>query len=129
MPRSHATRHSASNLRIRIGAQLESPCAPTMNNLRTAEHDVDRVSFAEVWAAVAELQQCGAAVPDCDATGKLRGKLWRLETTLKEAEATGDLAAFRAEAQSAEALLRRIVDADPLSRMLRCVQQLNERIK
>ena len=54
-----------------------------MNNQETVEHDGDRVPFAEMWAAIAELQLCCAEIADCDATGKLRGKLWRLETSLK----------------------------------------------
>ena len=99
-----------------------------MNNQTLAEHDGDRVSFAEMWAVVRELQQSCAAVADCDSTGKLRGKLWRLETALKDAEASGDLSVFRGEAKAAEELVRRIHDAEPITRMFRRLSALNERI-
>lgn len=99
-----------------------------MNNEKTAEHDGDRVLFAEMWAVIAELQQCCAAVADCDATGKLRGKLWRLETSLKDAEASGDLTVLKVDAQAAEALVRRIHDAEPLTRMLQWLSALNEQM-
>ena len=114
--------------RSRLARRLNWRKSPPMNNQTTAEHDGDRVPFAEMWAAIAELQQCCAAVPDCDATGKLRGKLWRLETSLKDAEAGGDLTEFRADAKAAEALVRRIHDAEPLTRMLQCLSALTERI-
>ena len=99
-----------------------------MNNHETVEHDGDRVPFAEMWAAIAELQLCCAEIADCDATGKLRGKLWRLETSLKEAEASGDLTEFRVNAKAAEALVRRLHGAEPLTRMLECFLALNERL-
>jgi hypothetical protein len=113
---------------ITLARRLNWQTSPPMNNQKTAEHDGDRALFVEMWAAIAELQRCCAAIPDCDATGKLRGKVWRLEAALRDAEGSGDLTAFCADANGAEELVRRIHDAEPLTRMLRCLSALNERI-
>ena len=86
------------------------------------------ITLAEMSAALAELRQCCAAIPDCDSTGKLRGKVWRLETTLRDSEASGDLTAFRADVKAAEELVQRVHDAEPLTRMLRCLSALRDRI-
>lgn len=81
-----------------------------------------------MWDVLEELKRCCDAVPDCDAMGKLRGKIGRLEGALREAEENDDLSTFRADAQSAEELVRRIHENDPLTRLVRCVARLNERI-
>ena len=86
------------------------------------------LTLAEMSAALAELRQCCAAIPDWDATGKLRGKVWRLENALRDAEASGDLSAFRADVNAAIELVQRIHDAEPLTRMLRCLSALHERM-
>jgi hypothetical protein len=84
--------------------------------------------FTELWDAIDEAKRCCARIPDCDATGKLRGKLWRLESSLMEAEERGDLTAFVVTARSAEELVRQIHDADPVTRLLNCLRALNARV-
>ena len=84
--------------------------------------------FTDLWDAIDEAKRCCAGIPDCDATGKLRGKLWRLESSLMEAEARGDFTAFVATARSVEELVRRIHDADPVTRLLNCLHALTARV-
>lgn len=81
-----------------------------------------------LWDAIAEFRQCCETLPECDSTGKLRGKLGRLEESLRQAEDSGDLAEFRRESQLAAQLVERIHDADPLTRLLACVNALNSRV-
>jgi hypothetical protein len=81
-----------------------------------------------LWEAIVEFRQCCETLPECDSTGKLRGKLGRLVESLKHAENSGDLAEFRRESQLAGQLIQRIHDADPVTRLLACVDALNRRI-
>ena len=104
---------------ICVGALLDR-----MKSMDTAE----TTPFTEMWDAVDEAKRCCAGIPDCDATGKLRGKLWRMEASLIEAENCGDLAAFVATARSAEEFVRRIHDADPVTRLLNCLRVLNAHV-
>jgi hypothetical protein len=100
-----------------------------MGTAATADdHGPGGIQFDEMWDALAEATRCCQSIPDCDATGKIRGNLGRLETSLREAQQTADLSGFRADAKSAEDLVRRIHDADPLTRLLQCLSALNERI-
>lgn len=84
--------------------------------------------FTEMWDVIDEMKRCCDAVPESDTTGKLRGKIGRLESTLREAQENEDLTSLRADAQSTEDLVRRVQENDPLTRLLRCVARLNQRI-
>ena len=94
----------------------------------TLREAVDRGTFDVLRDAVAEFHRCCDVLPAADSTGKLRGKAWRLEASLKEAEQSGDLSALQADAKAAEELVRRLMDADPLTQLLRCVATLNEKV-
>jgi hypothetical protein len=110
-----------------MDGKLMAP-SPTSTDIDDQTRQASSVQFAEMWDAIAELKRCCAAIPDSDATGKLRGKLWRLETSLREAEQAGDATTFRSDAKSAEELVRRIHHEEPLSRFLDCLSALNARI-
>ena len=102
-----------------------------MNALTPDDHSPAPDSLRErtaLWDAIAEFRQCCETLPECDSTGKLRGKLGRLEESLRQAEDSGDLAEFRRESQLAAQLVERIHDADPLTRLLACVNGLNRRV-
>jgi hypothetical protein len=89
---------------------------------------LERVRVAELWAAIEELRRRCAAIPECDATAKLRGKVGRLESSLREAEQSGNLTPFKSETKAAHEMVKRIHDADPLTQFLQCVVALNERV-
>ena len=89
---------------------------------------LERVRLAELWAAIEELRRCCAAIPDCDATAKLRGKVGRLESSLREAEQSGNLTPFKTDAKATADMVKRIHDADPLTQFLQRVVALNERV-
>ena len=78
---------------------------------------LERLRVAELWAAIEELRRCCAAIPDCDATAKLR-----------EAEQSGNLTPFKTETKATQEMVRRIHDADPLTQFLQCVVALNEQV-
>ena len=105
-----------------------------MNAPTTPPEDTDtratrsRKAITAMWDVIEELKRRCDAVPDSDSMGKLRGKIGRLEGALREAEENDDLTTFRADAKSAEDLVRRIHENDPMTRLLRCVTRLNERI-
>jgi hypothetical protein len=100
-----------------------------MGTAATADdHGPGGIQFDEIWDALAEATRYCQSIPDWDAPGKLRRKLGRLETALREAQQTGDLSGFRADAKSAEDLVRQICDTEPLTRLLQCLSALNERI-
>jgi hypothetical protein len=102
-----------------------------MNAPTSDEHSHASDSLRErtaLWDAVAEFRQCCETLPECDSTGKLRGKLGRLIESLRLAENSGDLAEFRRESQRAGQLVQRIHDSDPVTRLLACVNALNRRI-
>jgi hypothetical protein len=67
---------------------------------------------------VEELNRLCWALPECDATGKLRGKLGRLHDSLAEYKADGDLKTFRRDVEAAEELVVRIHADDPLALLL-----------
>ena len=89
---------------------------------------LERDRVAQLWAAIEELRRCCAAIPECDATAKLRGKVGRLESSLREAEQSGNLTAFKTDAKATHDLVKTVHDADPLTQFLQCIVALKERV-
>ena len=89
----------------------------------------DALDFDRLWTEVTELKRWCAAIPDADSTGKIRGKLAYLETSLTESRASGDLASFRCSVGALEELVRRIHAADPLTQLCRRVADLKQTIR
>jgi len=67
---------------------------------------------------IAELKRLCTALPECDATGKLRGTLGRLDDTLTTCKASGDLTTFHQDVGAAGELVRRMHAVDPLTQLL-----------
>src|ERR1044071_6128622 len=95
---------------------------------QTASTDAKTRTVEELRAAIDELNHWCAALPDGDGVGKLRGKLGRLEASLSEFRANGNLTAFKADLQSAEDFVRRLHALDPLTKLLHRLSTLKEQI-
>jgi hypothetical protein len=74
--------------------------------------------FERLRMEVAELKRLCTALPECDAIGKLRGTLGRMDNTLTACHASGDLTMFHQNVGAAEELVRRIHAVDPLTQLL-----------
>jgi len=99
-----------------------------VNATTDANVTLQRARIARLWVAIEELKRCCAAIPECDATAKLRGKVGRLESSLREAEQSGNFTPFETDAKATEEMVKRIHDADPLTQFLQCAVALNQRI-
>jgi hypothetical protein len=84
------------------------------------------LDFDRLTTQVTELKRWSAAIPDADSTGKIRGKLAQLETSLTESRASGDVASFRRGVEALDELVRRIHAADPLTQLCQRVIALRQ---
>jgi hypothetical protein len=121
-----AARSKSAKTARHFGALLEMTAR--VDAMTDQNVTLERVQLAELRAALEELRRCCAAIPECDATAKLRGKVGRLESSLREAEQTGNFTPFKTDAKATQEMVKRIHDADPLTQFLQCMVVLNERV-
>jgi hypothetical protein len=95
------------------GQSHGTPTAPLAEQLSSALNEMDRLC---------------SAIPDCDAIGKLRGKLYRLHDSLQSFQTTGNLAEFRENLRAAKAFVQHRQSLDPLTQLLARLSSLERRI-
>ena len=78
---------------------------------------------------IASLNHLCESLPECDAKGKLRGKLGRVQSAAADYNDNGDLGVLRQELSAAQALVERFHDAEPISRMLQALSALRRTIE
>ena len=78
---------------------------------------------------LASLNHLCESLPECDAKGKLRGKLGRLQTAIADYKRDGHVAPVSQEFTGAHALVQRFHDEEPISRMLQTLVALRHTLE
>ena len=78
---------------------------------------------------LASLNHLCESLPECDAKGKLRGKLGRLQSAVADYKRDGHVGPVCQELSAAHALVQRFHDAEPISRMLQTLSALRQTIE
>jgi hypothetical protein len=78
---------------------------------------------------IASLNDLCESIPECDAKGKLRGKLGRLQSAAADYRRDGDVGPLCQELSGAHAIVQRFHDAEPSSRMLQTLAALRQTIE
>lgn len=89
---------------------------------------MDGQLLSQLERCIESLHHLCESLPECDAVGKLRGKLGRLRSAMDDYKQDGDAGPFRQELSAAHAIVQRFHDADPLNRMLETVSELRRTI-
>jgi hypothetical protein len=90
---------------------------------------MDRQDFSQLERCIESLHHLCESLPECDAAGKLRGKLGRLQSAMADYKRDGDLGPLRQELSAAVALVQRFHDAEPISRMLQTLSALRRTVE
>ena len=96
------------------------------NVILTAMNSLDP---SQLERCVASLNHLCESLPECDAKGKLRGKLGRLQSAVAEYKRDGHVGPVCQELSGAHALVERFHDAEPISQMLRALSALRRAIE
>jgi hypothetical protein len=78
---------------------------------------------------IASLNRLCDSLPECDAKGKLRGKLGRLEAAVAEYKGDGDIEPLVQELSVAHGIVQRFHDAEPLTQMLETLSALRRTVE
>jgi len=90
---------------------------------------MNSVDPSQLECCLASLNHLCESLPECDAKGKLRGKLGRLQSAVADYKRDGHVDPVRQELSAAHALVQRFHDAEPISRMLQAVSALRRTIE
>lgn len=131
--RSDATHREIQRSAIDAWGLTCSKCGLTLKEIRGTAvaapiTAMDRQQPLQLERLVESLHHLCESLPECDAVGKLRGKLGRLRSAMDEYNRDGDAGALRQELSAAHAIVERFHDADPLNRMLQTVSELRRTI-
>ena len=77
---------------------------------------------------LASLNHLCESLPECDAKGKLRGKLGRLQAAIADYERDGHVGPLTHELNGAHAIVQRFHDEEPISQMLKTLVALRHTI-
>jgi hypothetical protein len=77
---------------------------------------------------LASLNHLCESLPECDAKGKLRGKLGRLQAAIADYKRDGQLPPVRQELSGAHTIVQRFHDEEPISQMLQTLVALRHTI-
>ena len=78
---------------------------------------------------LASLNHLCESLPECDAKGKLRGKLGRLQAAIADYKRDGHVGPVTHELSVAYAIVQRFHDEEPISRMLQTLSALRHTIE
>ena len=77
---------------------------------------------------LASLNHLCESLPECDAKGKLRGKLGRLQAAIADYKRNGHLSPVCEELTGAHTIVQRFHDEEPISQMLKTLVALRHTI-
>lgn len=89
---------------------------------------MDRQDLSQLERCIQSLIHLCESLPECDAAGKLRGKLGRLQAAVADYKRDGNVGPLHQELSAAHAIVQRFHDAEPISRMLQTVSELRRTI-
>jgi hypothetical protein len=89
---------------------------------------MDRQHLSRLERSIELLHHLCETLPECDAAGKLRGKLGRLQSAMADYKRNGDAGPLREELSAAHAIVQRFHDTEPISRMLQTLSALRRTI-
>jgi len=78
---------------------------------------------------LASLNHLCESLPECDAKGKLRGKLGRLQSAVADYKRDGHVGPLSQELSGAHSMVQRFHDAEPISRMLQALAALRHTVE
>jgi hypothetical protein len=87
---------------------------------------MDREDLSQLERCIESLHHLCESLPECDAVGKLRGKLGRLQSAMADYKRDGDAGPLRQELSAAHGIVQHFHDADPLTRMLQTLSALRQ---
>jgi hypothetical protein len=90
---------------------------------------MDSLDPAQLERCIASLNHLCESLPECDAKGKLRGKLGRLQSAVADYKRDGHVGPVCQELSAAHALVQRFHDAEPISLMLQALSALRQTIE
>ena len=90
---------------------------------------MDSPDSSQLERDIASLNQLCESLPECDAVGKLRGKLGRVQSAMADYKRDGNAGPLRQELRAAHAILQRFHDAEPISRMLQALFALRRTVE
>jgi len=77
---------------------------------------------------LASLNHLCESLPECDAKGKLRGKLGRVQSAIADYKRDGHLRPLCQELSGAQTIVQRFHDEEPISQMLKTLVALRHTI-
>jgi hypothetical protein len=89
---------------------------------------MDSLDTSQLEREIASLNQLCESLPECDAVGKLRGKLGRLQSAVADYKRDGNAGQLRQDLSAAHAIVQRFHDADPVTQMLQTLSALRRTI-
>jgi hypothetical protein len=84
---------------------------------------------SQLEGCLASLDHLCESLPECDAKGKLRGKLGRLQSAVADYKRDGQVGPLSQELSGAHSMVRRFHDAEPISRMLQTLAALRHTVE
>jgi hypothetical protein len=90
---------------------------------------MNSVDPSQLERSLASLNHLCESLPECDAKGKLRGKLGRLQSAVADYKLDGHVDPVCQELSAALALVQHFHDAEPISRMLQALSALRRTIE
>jgi len=85
---------------------------------------MNSLDASQLERCLASLDHLCESLPECDAKGKLRGKLGRLQAAVADYKRDGHVGPVSHELTGAHALVQRFHDEEPISRMLQMLAAL-----
>jgi len=91
--------------------------------------EMNSLDPSQLERCIASLNHLCESLPECDAKGKLRGKLGRLQSAVADYKRDGHVGPVCEELSAAHALVQRFHDAEPISLMLQALSALRQTIE
>jgi hypothetical protein len=90
---------------------------------------MDSLNPSQLERDIASLNHLCESLPECDAKGKLRGKLGRLQSAVADYQRDGHVGPLYQELSAAHGIVQRFHDAEPISRMLQTLSALRRAVE
>jgi hypothetical protein len=112
-----------------FGRELGDSITPGIRVAATNLTAMESLDSSQLEHDIASLNGLCDSLPECDAKGKLRGKLGRLQAAVAEYKGDGDIAPLVQELSVAHGIVQRFHDAEPLTQMLETLSALRRTVE